>query len=228
MEIQSQVSPIAVEDEERTTRSATFLITGIIVFILGTVIYLSTTKIAKDWSTNSEKYWSNISALVTTSATIAGVWFVWLKFIRARNFAQKVEISLSPTRILLEKNSSNLHAIDIKIENKGSSSITNYSLEPELYIHKDSINSIPNERVTSHLFGNKSRKILRLDVGACSFAHYVVQIDGDKADAITFGIKMKNNNDKVEWENFITISNALKPEKSSDGATSSIQSSENS
>jgi hypothetical protein len=235
MKLQSYNPPNAVEDEKRSTTSGTLLLSGLIVVALISLVYISTLKETKKWSEDTEKYWANVSTLVTTSGAIAGLWFVWFKFVRARNFAQKVEISFSSDKILLENGIENLHVISIKLDNKGLKSIEKYKLEPELYFHKESVSINPVDKVDCHLFPDQfstSRQssdqfIPILDVGSCSFAHCVFKVGKVQADAITFGLKMTAIDSKVEWKNFITISNIIKLEKFIDNAKSSTQNTEN-
>jgi hypothetical protein len=214
MKLQSANPSTAIHREEQAAANGTGLILFLITLVLGLTIGFSIYKPARDWAKDAEKYWGNFSTLVTTGSTVAGLWFVWLKFIRARDFASKVEISFTSAKFPLEDNTGNIHAINIKIENKGTVAIKKYELEPILYFHKKSISSTPVPQ-TPHLFLDESgkkqhtadAKVLILDVGAYSFAHYVIQAATHDADAITFGIKMKCNNDDVEWQNFVTISN---------------------
>ncbi len=183
---------------------------GTAILIVATLVVLAIlaalASAVNQWATNTEKSWSFVSTASTILGGAVGLWFVWLKFIRTRDFAPKLDLTLTAGSVFLSSDEGNLHWCDVKLENKGTVAI-DYQIEvvPLLYHAGRSIMGIP----LASLVPKDSEMKSLVDVGATSYEHFLAPIGLEDAQAVTFQVKVWDG--ETYWWSHITASN-LKPQ----------------
>ena len=206
----TRVVPAPIRDFERKLRTTvTEYLAVVLILLLGVLLILSSLPVVKTWATDAKALWDLISIVVTSGGTIIGLWFIWLKFVDTRGFASKLEITCTPTKAVLPKTQSNVHALTIKLENKGTLAIEDYEINVSVYLHKGGDIAQSPTPQTGPLLLREPGGGATIDVGAASYAQYVTHVSLEQADAITFMVDVVAQ--EQHWQNFITVSNDVTP-----------------
>lgn len=177
----------------------------IVVTLLMVVALLLIAEPLNQWTSETEKYWMFISTASTIIGGSVGLWFVWLKFIRARDFAPKVDITLTAGKVFLSESEGNLHWCDVRLENRGTVALV-YRMNVSYMLYRNG-DTVPGETLESLVPDDDLWKSV-VDVGATSYDHYIVRIPFDQAQAVIFQVRVWGDDQQTDWWNHITVSNA--------------------
>ena len=187
--------------EKKLLRIGIILIVGLtaVVFIVLALLAQS----LNQWAVNTEKFWSLLLTVSKIVGGAIGLWFIWLKFIKTREFALKIEIIPTNGKIFLPDRNSYLHWLNIKLENKGTAAAVAYLISVTPIFHRDNITVYGDELKPC---GQESNSLVGIvDIGAASYEHYTLLISELEAQAITFKIKVTVNSSA--WLNYMTVPN---------------------
>lgn len=147
-----------------------------------------------------------LSKVLTSLGLIVGAVLSYFRFFKGRTFRSKLVMSCQSGMIPLM--SSNLHWLNIQIENKGSVAIWNYDLRVEATYHGPNPANVPVDQFLVAPGEDETAERL-IDVGESSFVHAILEVP-QEVPALSFRVSVTDQAGAF-WEQFLTASN-LKPE----------------
>lgn len=179
---------------------------GTLVLILATLIVLAVLVAVapslNEWASTTEKWWGFVSTAFTVGGGTVGLWFVWLKFIRAREFAPKLDVTLTAGKAFLTDADGMLHWCGVRMENKGTVSV-NYEIEVVPLLHLGGASSLGT--ALQPLAPAATGSTPKVDVGGSAYEHFISAIPLTSAQVVTFQVKVTQG--QYVWRGCITQSN---------------------
>jgi hypothetical protein len=172
-----------------------------IIIIIAAILLFSQAQPLSQWATVTEKYWMFIGTLTTVIAAGIGLWFVWIRFIRKREYALKLDITPTAGQIYLPDSSSFFHWCNVKLENKGAAAII-YTISVIPILFKGQSSTILGELQAATPITDSFSVV---DVGAIAEEHFTKIIPTADAEVITFRIKITAG--EATWWSHITVPN---------------------
>ncbi|MCC6805515.1 MAG: hypothetical protein IT319_21725 [Anaerolineae bacterium] len=180
----------------------------IVVTLIVLAILVAVAPSVNQWATTTEKWWGFVSTAFTVVGGTVGLWFVWLKFIRAREFAPRLDVALTAGKSFLTDADGMLHWCGVRMENKGAVSV-DYEIEVLPLLHLGSASS-PGT-VLQPLAPAATGSTPKVDVGGSAYEHFITAVPLSNAQAVTFQVKVKQG--QYVWRGCITQSNLKEPPK---------------
>lgn len=189
-----------IEFEKRLQNLGTPLLILVTLIFLGLLVALAPSQ--NQWAKDTGEWWTFVSTAFTVAGGTIGLWFVWLKFIRTRGFAAKLDVTLTAGKVFLNDTDGMLHWCGVRMENKGMVSV-DYTVEVTPTRHLGTIASVdPN---LSPLVTAADGETAKVDVGTSVYEHYITTIKLGDAQAVTFQVSVKQG--RHIWSGCITQSN---------------------
>ena len=176
------------------------VVTLIVLAVLAVLVAAAESQ--NQWAAATEKWWAFVSTAFTILGGTVGLWFVWLKFIRTREFAPRLDVTLTAGKAFLTDTDGMLHWCGVRLENKGTVSV-DYDIEVVPLLHPGSASS-PSPALQS-LAPTADGKTPIVDVGTSAYEHYVTPIPLNSAQAVTFQVRVVQG--QYTWRGCITQSN---------------------
>jgi hypothetical protein len=179
----------------------------LVVIIAGAALLFSQAQPLSQWATETEKYWAFIGTLTTVITAGIGLWFVWIRFIRKRDYALKLDITPTAGQIYLPDNQSFFHWCNVKLENKGAAAIL-YTLSVAPILFKGQTSTVLGDLTPATPLTNSYPVV---DVGTIAEEHFTKIVPTADAEVVTFRIKVTAG--EATWWSHITVSNVHEPKQ---------------
>jgi hypothetical protein len=181
---------------------------GLIPWMLLVTILLFIAVIAKEGILTRAVLLANKDVVDTAAKLLASVSLAvggllsYFRFFKGRLLRPKLVISCQSGMIPLAR--SNMHWLNIQVENRGSVAIWNYELRAEASYHGQESDTV----VISNFLqppGVTEQGELLVDVGESSYKHALLEVPKD-VQAVSFRISVTDKTGSV-WDQFLTVSN---------------------
>ncbi len=180
----------------------------IVVTLIVLAVLVAIAPSQNQWAKDTEQWWSFISTAFTVLGGTVGLWFVWLKFIRAREFAPRLDVTLTAGKVFLTDSYGNLHWCGVRLDNKGTVSVDCRIEVIPLLHHNDASSAIDALQPLAPAAAGTTQTV---DVGTSAYEHFVTHIPLVSAQAVTFQVKVTH--EQYTWRGCITQSNLKEPPK---------------
>lgn len=191
------------DNEESLAGKGTGVVIGLSLLAI-LILALVSGQVA-EWAAKTEKFWSFVNTAVTLLGVVVGLWLVWVKFFRAREFASRLEVTATAGRIPLGASGKILHWVNVKLENKGADAVRGYTIEATPTLHLANGTDVTGANLAWQ--GQPSSGSTRvLDVACAQQEHLTTQIAEADAAAVTFHVQVTAGNSK--WHTFVSVPNS--------------------